>query len=163
MFKKILVPIAFSQYSQGILKFASKLAKPLGAELLVVNIIHERDLEAVERISSFGYKVDGDHYVRTVQKERLAELEKLLANIDFPDEKVHFEFLAGDPSNELLKLVVTKDIDMVVMGTKTREIRHIFTGSVAERMFHKSPVTIVSYRDKDIAERLKKRVLKHMD
>ncbi len=163
MFKKILVPIAFSQYSRGILEFASELAKPLGAELLVVNIINERDLEAVERISSFGYKVDGDQYVQTIQKERLAELEKLLSNIDIPDEKVNFEFLAGDPSNELLKLVVTQEIDMVVMGIKTRDIRHIFAGSVAERMFRKSPITIVSYRDGDVAERLKKRVLRNID
>ncbi len=163
MFNKILVPVAFSQYSQGILKFAAELAKPHGAELLIVNIINERDLEAVERISSFGYKVDGDHYVKTIQKERLAVLQKLLAHIDFPDDKIHFEFVAGDPSTELLKLAVTKDVDMVVMGIKTRDLRHIFAGSVAERIFHKSPVTVVSYREGDIAERLKRRVLRHME
>ncbi len=163
MFEKILVPIAFSQYSKGLLGFAAKLAVPLGAELVIVNIINERDLEAVERISSFGYKVDGDHYVQTIQKERMAELEKILANINFPEEKVSFEFLAGDPSNELLKLVVTREIDLVVMGIKTRDLRHIFAGSVAERMFRKSPVPIVSYRDDEIAERLRKRVTKNMD
>lgn len=163
MCKKILVPIAFSQYSQGILKFAAGLAAPLEAELFIVNIVNERDLEAVERISSFGYKVDGDHYVQTIQKERLEELRKLLANIDFPDDKINYEFLAGDPSTEILKFVVTNDIDMVVMGIKTREIRQIFAGSVAERIFHKCPVTVVSYREGDIAKRLRKRVLRHVN
>jgi nucleotide-binding universal stress UspA family protein len=163
MIKKILVPIAFSEFTQGILKFAVDLAVPLKADLMIVNIINERDLEAVERISSFGYKVDGDHYVQTLQKERLAELDSLFDKIDFPEEKTSFDFLAGDPSNELLKLVVTKDIDLIVMGIKNKQLRSIFAGSVAERMFRKSPVSIVSYRDEMIAERLRKRILKNMD
>lgn len=163
MFKKILVPLAFSGYSQGILRFATQLAKPLGAELLVVNVVNERDLEAVEKISSFGFKVDSDHYIQTIQDERVAELEKILAQMDFPEEKLTFKFVVGDPATELLRFVIDKEIDMVVMGVKTRDIRHIFTGSVAERLFRRSPVTIVSYRDKEIADRLRKRVIRHLD
>ncbi len=163
MFNKILVPIAFSQYSKGILKFAAKIAGPLGAELVIVNIVNERDLEAVERISAFGYKVDGDHYVQTIQKERLEKLDELIKDINFSEDKVSYRFLAGDPSSELLKLVVTENIDLIVMGIKTRDLRHLFAGSVAEQMFRKSPVTIVSYRDDEIAEKLRKRVLKHLD
>ncbi len=163
MFNKILVPIAFSQYSRGILKFAAKIAGPLGAELVIVNIVNERDLEAVERISAFGYKVDGDHYVQTIQKERLEKLDELIKDINFSEDKVSYRFLAGDPSSELLKLVVTENIDLIVMGIKTRDLRHLFAGSVAEQMFRKSPVTIVSYRDDEIAEKLRKRVLKHLD
>lgn len=163
MFKKILVPIAFSRYSQGILNFAAELAGPHGAELLIVNIVNERDLEAVEKISSFGFKVDGDHYIETIQNERYAELEKMLESIAYDDDKVHYKFLVGDPTTELLRLVLNEHIDVVVMGVKAKEIRHLFTGSVAERMFRKSPVTIVSYRDDYIAERLKKRAMRHLE
>lgn len=163
MLKKILVPIAFSSYSQGILNFAAELAEPLGAELLIVNVVNERDLEAVERISSFGFKVDGDHYIETIQNERYAELEKMLGSISLADDKVHYRFLVGDPTDELLRLVLDEHIDMVVMGVKAKEIRHLFTGSVAERLFRKSPVTIVSYRDEQIATRLEKRARRHLD
>ena len=48
MRKKILVPIAFSVYSQGIINYAASIAGPLGAEMMIVNVINERDLEAVE-------------------------------------------------------------------------------------------------------------------
>jgi nucleotide-binding universal stress UspA family protein len=68
MVKKILVPIAFSEYSKGILNYAADLAKCSGAELIVVNIINERDLEAVDKITSYGYKVDIEHYVETIKK-----------------------------------------------------------------------------------------------
>ncbi len=160
MIKKILVPIAFSDFSKGILDHAAEIAAPIGAELLIVNVINERDLEAVERIASYGYKVDGEHYVHTIQDERRQMLEELTANLTLPDDKVSFTFLLGDPATELLKMVVDEDIDMVVMGVKTKDIRHIFTGSVAERMFRRCPCMVVSYRDDKTSERLRKRIEK---
>lgn len=157
MVKKILVPIAFSEYSRGILNYAADLATCSGAELIVANIINERDLEAVDKITSYGYKVDVEHYVETIKKERLAELDILLKELTLPDEKVTYTFCLGEPTHELLKLVADRDIDMVVMGVKNKEIKHIFTGSVAERMFRKCPVTVVSYRGGEIAARLRRR------
>jgi nucleotide-binding universal stress UspA family protein len=45
------------------------------------------------------------------------------------------------------------------MGVKGKsEIIHAFTGSVAEKLFRRSPITIVSYRDETIAARLRKRI-----
>ncbi|MBW1634666.1 MAG: universal stress protein [Deltaproteobacteria bacterium] len=161
MVKKILVPIAFSKYSQGILNYASGVAEPFGAELLVVNVINARDLEAVDKITSFGYKVDVEHYLATLKKERREELKKLMEPMTLPDKQVSFSFRVGDPTNELLKLVVDKNIDMVIMGIKTHDVRHIFAGSVAERMFRKCPVTILSYRDDEISERLLKKFTRH--
>lgn len=162
MRKKILVPIAFSEYSQGIVNYAASIAEPLGAEMFIVNVINERDLEAVERISSFGYKVDGEHYVQIIQDERREVLQGLTEKLTLPDDQVSFSFLVGDPANELLKMVVEEEIDMVVMGVKTKDIRHLFTGSVAERMFRRCPCTVVSYRDTNTRERLKKRVIKNL-
>ena len=157
MVKKILVPLAFSKYSKGILSYAAELAKITGADLIVANVINERDLEAVDKITSFGYKVDVDHYMETVKKERREEIEKLMAGLSLADDKVTYTFCVGEPTDELLKLVIDRAIDMVVMGVKAKELRHIFTGSVAERMFRRCPVPIVSYRDDEIADRLRRR------
>lgn len=161
MIKKILVPIAFSKYSKGIVTYAANLAESTGAELLVVNVIDKRNLEAVDKITSFGYKVDIEHYMETMKKERRVELNTLMESLTLPDDKVTFTFCVGDPTNELLKLVVDHKVDMVVMGVKTNDIRHIFTGSVAERMFRKCPVTVVSYRDDEISARLLKKFARH--
>jgi len=163
MFTKILVPVAFTRYSQGILKFAYEMAQPHNAELVIANVINERDLEAVERIASFGYKVDGDHYVSTIQKERVEKLEKILEELSIPEEKYSFALLAGDPTTELLKYIVEKDIDLVIMGTKVNDIKHIFIGSVAERMFRRCPVPVVYYRGEDLAKRLIKKIEREFD
>ncbi|PIE64150.1 MAG: universal stress protein UspA, partial [Desulfobacterales bacterium] len=142
MLKKILVPVGFTKHSKGILQLAYDLAKPMSAKLLIANVVHERDLEAVERIASFGYKVDGDHYIATIQKERTAKLDEYVRDLGISDDIYDFVLLAGDPTTELLKTVLKEDIDLVVMGTKVKDIKHIFIGSVAERMFRKCPVPV---------------------
>lgn len=162
MINKIMVPIAFSKYSLGILDFAAELAEPAGAELAVVNVINDRDLEAVNKITSFGYKVDSDTYVDIIKKERREEIAKMTEHLTLADDKVSFTFLIGDPTSELLRFIVESDVDLVVMGIRTRDIRHMFAGSVAERMFRRCPVPIVSYRGDDIAKRLLKRVHRHL-
>ncbi|MDJ0621585.1 MAG: universal stress protein [Desulfocapsaceae bacterium] len=163
MLKKILVPIAFSSYSESILDYALRLAKPYGAKLLIVNVISEKSLEAVEKISSHGYKIDGDKYVATIQEERIALFEGMVERLGMADDAYDYKLLAGDPAMELLRLVLDEKVDLVIMGTKTRELRHIFTGSVAERMFRRCPVPILSYRGGDVAKQLRQRAQKDID
>lgn len=162
MIKKILVPIAFSKYSEGILNYAADLAGPLGAELHVVSVINDRDLEAVSKITAFGYKVETEDYLKILKKERREKIEKLIEQLTLPDDKVSYSFLVGDPTTELLRCIVEQKVDLVVMGIKAKEIKHVFAGSVAERMFRRCPIPILSYRGDDIAERLHKRVIKHI-
>jgi hypothetical protein len=58
-----------------------------------------------------------------------------------------------------LKIALRENVDLIVMGLKGRsEIEHVLVGSVAEMMFRRSPITIVSYLGQKEAERLRKRV-----
>jgi len=78
-----------------------------------------------------------------------------------PRERMRFISRVGKPAVELLRLAVKENVDMIVMGIKGRtDLRHAFTGSVAEKLFRRSPVTIVSYRDPEHANRLRKRITK---
>lgn len=163
MLQKVLVPIAFSKYSKSILGFAAKLTKPFGAKLLIANVVSERSLEAIEKIASHGYKVNSDKYIATIQEERVAQFEKMAEELGLADDDYDYTMVVGDPATELLRLVVRENIDMVIMGTKTRELRHIFTGSVAERMFRRCPVPILSYRGDDVAKELLRKIKKEMD
>ena len=162
MIEHIMAPIAFSKYTEGILDYAADLAAAFGAELHVVSVINERDLEAVSKITAFGYKVETEDYLKIIKKERREKIEAITDHLTLPDDKVSYSFLVGDPTTELLRFVVEEKVDLVVMGIKANEIKHVFAGSVAERMFRKCPVPILSYRGDDIAERLRKRVIKHI-
>ncbi len=159
--KKIMAPIAFSPYSQGIVDYAAMLAKSLNIEKLIfINIINERDVEAVGTIASFGYKgIDEEKYVVEIQKQRAAELDILLENVDFPSERMKLIMAVGNPAQKLLNKALKEEVDMIVMGLKAKsELLHVLTGSVAEKLFRRSPITIVSYRDEKIARQLRKRI-----
>lgn len=163
MINKILVPLAFSENSEGILRYAADLSKAFGAKLLIVNVINERDLESIQKISSLGYNVDVEHYLQTLHKERREVMDGLLKRVGLDAEAVSFSFQIGNPAEKLLQMVVEENIDTVVMGIKNRDIRSLFTGSVAERMFQRCPATVISYRGKEISAHLRTRIQKHLD
>ena len=160
-FKTIMVAIGFTPHSQGIFNYAAKLAGAIGTDLLVASVINSRDVEAVSTISSMGYTVDGEHYVSAIREERTAKLSQIVAASGFPADRVRTAFVLGNPIDELLRICVREDVGMIVMGTKGRtDLEHVFVGSVADKIFRRSPVPVVSFRSEDQAAKLKKRLKK---
>lgn len=157
--KKILVALAFSPYSEGIFNYAEKIARKFNAELIIGSIINVRDVSAVRMITSMGYEVNGDHYVQSIKEEREQMLEQFLEKSSFNRKNIRTIIKVGNPTNELLKLILKENIDMVVMGIKGQsDLEHVFIGSVAEKLFRRSPVPVISFRDEKNAERLRKRI-----
>ena len=156
--RKVLVALAFSDYAKGTFMFAADFATCANAELIVANVINERDVESVRTISAMGYEVDGEHYIQNIKAERARLLEDIVSGSDLPPDRIRTVFVVGNPWDELLKLIVAEGIDVVVMGPKGRtDLEHVLVGSVAEKVFRRSPATVISYRDDTIAKRLHKR------
>lgn len=157
--EKIMVPIAFSSHTRDLINYAADLAAPFDAELLLVNIINERDIETLERISSYGYKVNEDEYVKEIEAERMQDLDVILSKVEYPPERIQVIFRVGHPADALMKLAVKQNADMIVMGIRDKtDILHTLTGSVADKVFRRSPVTIVSFRDEKNAGHLLSRL-----
>lgn len=156
---KIMVAVAFSQHTEALFQYAVRLANRLNADLVVASIINQRDVSAVRRVAEMGYEVDGEHYISGIRKEREDALTGLISDCGFPADRVKIVINVGNPVDQLLKIIVKEEVDMVVMGVKgTSELEHILIGSVADKLFRRSPVTVVSYRDESAAERLKRRI-----
>ncbi|MGB9436313.1 MAG: universal stress protein [Desulfobacterales bacterium] len=156
---KIMAAIGFTEYSEELLGYAAGIADSIGAEMIVVNIINSRDVEAVGAIAAMGYEVDSEHYVSGVEEERRRALEQMLKKISFPAERIRPVFKVGHPVEELLKIAVKENVDLMVMGIKGRsDLEHLLVGSVAEKVFRRSPIPILSYRDEKSAQRLKKHI-----
>ena len=157
--KKIMAALAFTEYSKEIFDFAEDISRRLNTELIVASVINSRDVEAVGMIASMGYDIDGDHYIKNIKAERKKYFDQFLAQASFNRKDVSLILKVGNPVDELLKLIVKENVDMVVMGIKGRtDIKHAFTGSVASKLFRYSPVPIISVRDDKSAKRLKKRI-----
>lgn len=156
---KILVAMASTEYCQGIFNYATTLAGALDAEILVASVINSRDISAVRQVAAMGYEVDGDNYAADIKATRKQDIDAIITDSAFPRERVQMILKVGNPIDELLKIVIRESVDMVIMGTKGRtDLEHIFLGSVAEKMFRRSPATIVSYRNDNQAEKLRKRI-----
>lgn len=161
--KKVMVALAFSEYAAGTFKFAAQFAQCCDAELIVASVVNARDVESVRTISAMGYEVDGEHYVKSIKDERRRILDEVTAETDFPREKIRTVFPLGNPIDELLKMIIEESIDVVVMGPKGRtDLEHVLVGSVAEKIFRRSPATVISYRDPKVAERYRRRIDDHM-
>ncbi len=157
--KKIMVALGFTDYAQGTFDYAVTLAESLGAELFIASIINNKDVDAVGMISSLGYEVNGENYTRGVKEDRRKRLQEILDRSPCTKETVRVVFRTGHPLEELLKLTLEEDVDLIVMGVKGRtDLKSVLVGSVAEKMFRKSPVPILSYRDEESARRLRKQI-----
>ncbi len=160
-FNKLLVAVAFSSYTEGIFRYAADLAGQLDADMVVASIVNERDVSAVRRVADMGYEVDGEHYVGDIKKERHRIVDQLCRQCGLAPERITTAIRVGNPVDELLEIIVSEEIDMVVMGVKGRtDLEYALTGSVAEKIFRRSPVTIVSYRNEKLSKRLRKRIVK---
>ena len=157
--KKIMVALAFSSYSKDLFNYAAQIANLLNAELIIASIINSRDISAIGMVASMGYEVDSEHYVQGIKAERENMLNKFMEHSDIDRERVRLIFKVGNPTSELLKLIVSENVDMIVMGVKGRtDLEHIFIGSVAEKLFRRSPVPVISFRDEKSAERLREKI-----
>lgn len=156
---KIMVAVAFNESSEELLTYAARVAESMNAEMIVVNIINVRDVEAIGSIAAMGYEVNSDHYVSGITEERRQTLDAILAKLSFPADKIRAIFKVGHPVDTLLKTAIRENVDLLVMGVKGRsDLEHVLVGSLAEKIFRRSPVPILSYRDQKSAARLKKHI-----
>ena len=156
---KIMVAVGFTEYSEGLLDYAVRIAEGMNAELIVASIINVRDVEAISTVVSMGYEVDSEHYVSAIKADRLQTLNRILTKISYPADKVRTIFKVGNPVPELLQIAIAENADLIVMGIKGRSnIESILMGSVAEKVFRRSPIPILSFRDEKNAQRLKKHI-----
>ena len=142
-----MAAIGFSPYAQAILQYATNMATDLNAQLIVVNVINARDVEAVSRIESMGYKVDASDYVKGLKEERKNQLDALMKDITFPEDRLQILFEVGNPFDELMAIIKNEGIDLVIMGAKGRtDLQHVLLGSVADKMTRHSSVPVLIYR-----------------
>ena len=144
---KILVAICFSEYCADTFTYAAQLALRLQAELMVANVINVRDVHAIGTIESMGYAVSAENYVKAIREERKSQLQHMMADPGFPKEKIKSVFKVGHPLEELIRVVEEEKIDLMVMGSKGRSDHpRVLVGSVADKMFRHSPVSVLFYR-----------------
>jgi nucleotide-binding universal stress UspA family protein len=143
MFKKILVPVDFSQYSDEILAYAIEIAHKFDASIDLIHVIPNMDY-----FTPYESFMAAENIV-AVQKGVEGEVEKDLDEVaqKLPGITVKKVIRTGVAFVEILDYVKSEGIDLIIMGTRGRGgLEHIIIGSVAEKVLRKSPCPVLTIR-----------------
>ncbi len=141
--EKILVPVDFSDCAREGARYASVFATRVGADLLLMHVVHPPDYMAVE-----GMPV-GPDWPQLIQNALLESEDKLDAMVNFlplVGISADTEVAVGEPIEKLAEASARPEIDMVITSTHGYTgLRHALLGSVAEQLVRiaKCPVLVV--------------------
>lgn len=139
-FKRILFPVDLSESSAKMVPFVQTVAKKFDSEIHILFVARILDYFT-------GIYVPAPS-ITTMEKDIIDGAEKRL--YEFMDE--HFRafantktaVVAGDASEEIIKYIEDRHIDLVIMGTHGRKgLDKVIFGSVAERVVKTAPVPVM--------------------
>lgn len=142
--KKILVPIDFSDYSKGALKYAVNFTKVFNAEMYLIYVvepvIYPPDFSMGQiAIPSVSVELD----VRA--KEELTKLSEQEIPADLKKQII---IKTGKPFVEIIETAAQEDIDLIIIATHGHSgVEHILFGSTAEKVVRKAPCPVLTLRE----------------
>lgn len=143
LFRKVLFCTDFSETSDHAFRYALEIAKTYGSSLIVFHAVQQP-----------FYPVLSEPFVMTRVVEQAEDrlLEEASSEIQrryLPaiPEGITTEVCvrSGSPSQEILRLIGEKDVDLVVMGSRGRSpLEVLMFGSVAHRVVKRSSVPVLT-------------------
>ncbi len=150
--KKVLACVDFSDYSMMTMEKAVEVVKGLPAEIILLNIINNRDLDAIKVVSPyFPGTFTIESFIEKTSNERRGKILEMIDQF-FPDEKQRMRIVirVGVPYEAILKAIDEEKIDLVVLASKGRSnLIGTLHGSNAEKVFRHSPVPVLSVRSRE--------------
>ena len=139
MLKKILAPTDFSELSGEGVRYACQLAKEVGAQVIVMNVIVLDETNTVGKGEIEAHKV------------RLTEFVAKAVPHHGADVKLREVVVAGQPYSAIVDCAENEHIDLVVMSSHGRSgLSRMLIGSVTDRLLRaaKCPVLVVPSQGK---------------
>ncbi|HET7008138.1 MAG TPA: universal stress protein [Candidatus Binatia bacterium] len=132
--KKILAPTDFSELSAEGVRYACHLAKEVGAQVIVMNVIILDETNTIAKGEVESHKARLGEFVTKTVPHRGADL------------KVREVVVAGHPSTAIIDCAENEHIDLVVMSSHGRSgLSRMLIGSVTDKLLRaaKCPVLVV--------------------
>lgn len=143
-FKRILVPVDYSENSRASLEYAARLAQEAGAALCIVHV-WDRPTYVTDALL-VGHGPNQRPLGDLIRENAERDMKEFLETATVPEGVLWEErLLSGDPASALVKHLEAEPYDLVVVGTHGRSgFAHLLLGSVAERLVRHSPVPVLT-------------------
>ena len=138
-----------SHYSIQALEYAADMAERMDTEMIIVNVINQRDLEMIEKVSQHTDKITVSKYIGETGEYRSEEIVKVLVASNRDPASYRTIFMTGIPFREILAAIEEENADPLVMGTKGRtDLEDVLFETTAQKMFRRCPIPLLSIRMK---------------
>jgi len=130
--KKILAPTDFSDLSAKGVRYACRMAKEIGAEVVLLNVVVLDETNSVRRPEMEQHK------------QRLAEFAATNSADLGADLKIRQVVDAGQPYGAIVGCAENEQIDLIVMSSHGRTgLSRMLIGSVTDKVLRGSPCPIL--------------------
>ncbi|HVO92686.1 MAG TPA: universal stress protein [Terriglobales bacterium] len=130
--KKILAPTDFSDLSAKGVRYACRLAKEVGAEVVVLNVVVLDESNAVDKREMTQHEKRLDEFVSQGLTEISAEV------------KVRKRVVAGLPYNAIVDCAESEHADLIVMSSHGRSgLSRMLIGSVTDKILRSAPSPVL--------------------
>ncbi len=140
-FKKIMVPIDFSENSPKVLQSAVEVAEKFEAALSVVFVV-----QSFEDYSGFFVPhMPISQFEQEMVDSAEKKMESFLAENLNSDVPYNSAVLQGDVAEKIIEYAEKNDISMIVMGTHGyKGLEKVLFGSIAEKVVKTSPCPVLT-------------------
>lgn len=140
-FKKILVPVDFSEVSPKIAPVAYNVVKEGDASVHLLFVARMFHYYADVYVDVGSIEAMQGEIIRGAEKKMDEFIEAHFKGYPNLTSKV----VLGDPAEEILRYADSENMDLIIMGTHGRKgLERVLFGSVAERVIKMSPIPVLS-------------------
>jgi len=152
VFKTILYPTDFSDNAGKSLDYLKQLHNAGAEKIVLLNVIHQRVLDALETIHKVAYFQDGRYHEdrekaeQKLEQDRRNKMAPIVAELETAGFEVKLRIEKGYPVREILKVEKEEAVSAIVMGSHGRNnFPGARIGSVSEKVMRRSvtPVLLV--------------------
>ncbi len=154
---KMLVAVDFTSYSKEALFFASKLADCLGAQILVLHVIHD----PAEAPGFYARKGKKKKYLQSMEEAAEEMMEAFLKQMrkahpdQMPIQNATPLLVVGTPVTRIIEIADKKNASMIILGSHGRTgLSHLLIGSKAERVVQLSPIPVTVVKTSKKTEKI---------
>jgi nucleotide-binding universal stress UspA family protein len=139
IFRKILCPVDFSEYSKLALHYAAALTWENDAQLIVFHSVP--DLALTWSYLQGNYQ---ETIYDAILSRSTADLKTFLTDELTQEIRYEQKITCGNPAESILKTSQEEDVDLIVMGTHGHSgYERFLVGSVTNKVLHKASVPVL--------------------